>query len=103
MIKALAVVLVMSGCSVALQSKPSKGVASSNSCSTSHAYWVADALGVVAGVAAIAYGVSRNDDAGNLSAGVGAVGGVLYLASAGNGIKWRRQCERGTVEPIASR
>lgn len=101
MIKALAVVLVMSGCSVALQSKPTK--VSGGGCSTSHAYWIADAIGVVAGVAAIAYGAATRTDAGNIAAGTGAIGGVLYLSSAGNGHAWRKQCATGSPESVASR
>lgn len=95
MARLAAVLLLVSGCSVALQSKPRHAA-----CSTSHAYWIADAVGAAAGVAAVAFAVATSSPA----YGAGGVGGVIYLASASNGIRWRRQCESGAAaEPIASR
>ncbi len=99
MTKILAVLALASGCSIALQSKPKTAGAD---CSTSHAYWIADAVGVAAGVAAIAAGLYVGGQAGNVISGPGALGSVLYLASAHNGYKWRAQCEAHT-EPVAVR
>ncbi|MGE0402705.1 MAG: hypothetical protein AB7T06_38735 [Kofleriaceae bacterium] len=88
------VLALVSGCSVALQSKPSKraGVAASE-CTTSSGLWIADAVGVAASVAAISYGrITDNEDQGNLISGVGAITGLLYTASMGNGIRWTNEC-----------
>jgi hypothetical protein len=93
MFRTVALVACLSGCSIALQSKPSHGVAHSNDCSTSHIYWAADAVGTAGGVGAIAYGVSDMDDQTKMTiAGIGAIGAVLYLASAANGFRARREC-----------
>ena len=92
---------MVSGCSVALQSKPKNG---GHDCSTSHAYWIADAVGAIAGAAALTYAIAnRGGDGDRAVGGVGGVIGVLYLASAHNGFKWRRQCDVGAAEPLARR
>lgn len=97
----LAVALVLlSGCSIALQSKPKTAP---RDCSTTHGYWIADAVGVAAGVAAMAFAVvNRNEEAGPIAGGAGAIGSVAYLASAGNGYSWRRQCAAGDVIPTTA-
>lgn len=92
-------VLALSGCSVALQSRPT---AASSDCSTSHAYWIADAVGAVAGAAAVGVGLATEQD-GYLIAGTAAVASVIYLASAHNGYKWRARCANGGVESVAAR
>lgn len=103
----LVLAVLLSGCSIALQSKPAKGVARSTSgCSTTHAYWIADAVGVVASAAAVAYALSKQGDAPSADGAAGAAGGVvgvLYLASAGNGYRWRSQCAAETAAVTASR
>lgn len=91
---------------MALQSKPKVGRVATSECSTSSAYWIADTVGVAAGVAALAYSIAKSGDSDttNTIGGVGAFGGVLYLASAGNGYKWARQCrESQEIAPIALR
>ncbi len=96
MLKLAAVAVLLSGCSIALQSKPSHA-----DCSTTHAYWIADAVGVAAGVAAMAYAVHERGNDGAIAGGPGAIGSVLYLASAGNGIRWRRECSARRTEAVA--
>jgi hypothetical protein len=91
--KMAVVAVLLSGCSLALQSRPAPRVASS--CSTTHAYWIADAVGLAAGVAAVVVGASMRNDAGNVAAGVGGLGVVVYGASMGNGLRWRRECVAG--------
>jgi hypothetical protein len=96
-------VLALSGCSVALQSKPKTA---GGSCSTSHAYWIADAVGVAAGLSGVAVSIAKGDSLGDVPAGIAAAGAlvaVLYLASAGNGRTWRAQCAAGRTESVAVR
>lgn len=87
--RSLALVLALSGCSVALQSKPG----AKSGCHTSHAYWIADAVVAAAGTAALAYAIATPGE--DVIAAPGALVGVLFLASAHNGYKWRRECVRG--------
>lgn len=105
MSKVLFMVALLAGCSLAFQSRPIKGVARAQSgCSTSHAQWIADAIGVGAGVAAMTLSViNRNDAHANIYGGVGAMGSVLYAASMGNGIRWRRECAATERQDIAAR
>lgn len=104
MLKALAIVATLSGCSIALQSKPKPGRTSAQSgCSTSHAYLVADAVGVAAGVVAMAYAVAKRGEDTAIVGGPAAIGSVLYLASAGNGYRWRRACESSAPAQTAAR
>lgn len=99
---AVVVALLGSGCSVALQKKP-KAVASD--CSTANAYWIADAVGVAAGVAALTYGIANpGEQTPAAIAGVGSLGAIVYAASANNGYKWARRCRAGhETAPIALR
>jgi hypothetical protein len=103
MIRSLVVLALVSGCSVALQAKPQKTAAK---CSTTNAYWIADLVGVAAGLAAVAVAevTSNESDAPNAIAGVGLVGGVVFAASASNGYKWARECRSNNeTAPIALR
>jgi predicted MFS family arabinose efflux permease len=105
MTKLLAVLLLVSGCSVALQPKPRAGSVASG-CSTSSTYWIADAVGVGVGGAAAVTGVVLSEtgykDVGLLTTGVGLVAGVIYYASMDNGRKWARECSTRS-ESIATR
>lgn len=105
MSKLMVAVVLMAGCSLAFQSRPTTGVARAQSgCSTSHVPWVADALGVAAGVAAMTLSVINRDDGdANIYGGIGAMGSVLYTASMGNGIRWRRECAATEQRSIAAR
>ncbi len=82
MIRLSVVLALASGCSVALQAKPQHRVAAGSSgCSTSHAWWIADAVGVAAGVAAVAAGIAMRNEHTDRPAALGAfgsVGAVLY-------------------------
>lgn len=93
------------GCSIAFQSKPVKGQTRAQSgCSTSHVPWVVDAVTVAASAAAVTYAViRRGEPEANLVGGVGAMGGILYLASAGNGYRWRSQCAASETAAVAIR
>jgi hypothetical protein len=101
--KLLAVLLLVSGCSVALQKKPRTAGAD---CSTSSTYWIADAVGVGVGGAAavtgIALAASDHGDIGRITTGLGLVAGVIYYASMDNGRKWARECSTRS-ESIAAR
>lgn len=101
MLKGIAVVLALSGCSIALQSKPAKGGASKE-CHTTHVYWVADAVLAAASVAAMGYAIADGRDR-VAAAGAGGVVGVLFMASAHNGYRWRGECVRGEPSHIATR
>lgn len=100
MIRFLTVLTLVSGCSVALQSKPKTAA---SDCSTTSAYWIADYVGVAAGIAAMAAAVVIRDrgDAAGYIGGAGAIGTIGYLASAENGRKWSRECRANQPSPIA--
>lgn len=91
MAKVLALLLV-GGCSIALQARP-EGAAG---CHTSHAYWIADAVMAAAGAAAIAYSVTNPDsgDAVMTAAGLGGLVAVIAGGSATDGFRWRSQCSK---------
>lgn len=104
---ALALVL-LSGCSLAFQSKPSinGGVAKSTSCSSSGVHWKIDAVGVLAGVAGIVVGIAMNagetdHTTGNIIAGASGLATIGYAASMGNGIAWTDEC-RGLQAPTTT-
>lgn len=94
--------LGLSGCSLTFQSRPAPATSSASktaasSCSTARAWWIADAVGVAAGVAAMTLSiVNRGDGDANIYGGIGALGSVFYTASMGNGIRWRRECIRAS-------
>lgn len=99
MIRLLAVLVLASGCSVALQAKPRAAA----KCSTTPAFWIADSVGVAAGAAAITTGLAMDSgDTANAVAGVGVIAGIVYLASAHNGYRWSRECSSGPTS-VASR
>ena len=90
MTRLIVVLALLSGCSVVLQSKPSRASAT---CSTTPAFWIADSVGAAAGAAAIATGLAMGpSDGANAIAGAGVIAGIVYLASAHNGYKWARGC-----------
>jgi hypothetical protein len=105
----LVLVTLLSGCSIALQSKPTNGVARAQSgCSTSSVYWIADAslaaLSAIGGtVAYVSTSDTENSDLGVTAAGFAALASVVYLASAGNGHRWRSQCANDQATVTASR
>lgn len=107
MLRIVALLALVSGCSIALQSKPSTGRVAASECSTSSAYWIADAVGVAAAVAAMTYSAATSDrgsDRANIIGGAGAVGGILYAASAGNGYRWAHECRDSQERaPVAAR
>jgi hypothetical protein len=98
----LTFLIALSGCSIALQSKPSKG---RSECTSSPMLAVVDTVAMVAAVGAVAAGVVIGGDAGNVTSGVGAMAGIGYLASADNGFTWAGQCRdlRSAPAPVASR
>lgn len=103
---ALLLGIFVSGCSYTFQSRPSSGPAVANKqCSTTHAYWIADAVGVAAGIAAMTYAViQRDENHANIVGGAGAMGGLFYTGSMVSGLKWRGECERGpAIESLATR
>jgi hypothetical protein len=93
MAKVLVLVAFLSGCSVALQAKPNK--TATRDCHTTHAYWVADAVLATASVAALSYAIANYGDDKLATLGAGGVTGIVFLASAHNGYKWRGECARG--------
>jgi hypothetical protein len=113
MMKVLALAaLLATGCSAFLQPRPSKGTLgyAEQPCSTSSKYWIADALIAGLGTAALVGGrvyadsSPENEATAYSIAGLGAVLAVTYLASAGNGRAWVREChERQSSAKTASR
>jgi len=96
MFKVVALVAALSGCSVAFQSKPKAGMTSAQSgCSTTHAWWVTDAVAAMgiasAGVATYATQDTARQDTGAAVAAA-AFGSLLFIASARRGHTWREQC-----------
>lgn len=109
MIKMLAVAVLVAGCSVSLQKKPSAGKVSSADCSTTSAYWIADTAlagaGIATGAAVTAYSIAEDgSDMMRLAAGVGLVSSMIYLASAERGRAWSAECAAiGERAPVATR
>jgi peptidoglycan/LPS O-acetylase OafA/YrhL len=96
--------LAVSGCSIALQKKPT-AVAKSE-CSTSAAYWIADYVGVAAGAGAFAYGLAEQDksDAKMFAGTAAGLAAIVYLASAVNGQRDASRCrDQQETAPIAAR
>jgi hypothetical protein len=95
---------LVSGCSFALQSRPATG---RNECTSSRVPAIVDTVITAGAVAAVVYGgiVRNGTDAGNVTAGIGAVGGVVYLGSAVEGYRWSGACRemQSTTTPIAIR
>jgi hypothetical protein len=99
--------LLTTGCAHTFQAKRT---ATSSECSTSRAWWIADAVGVAAGVLAVTAAIVNdvdpafaepmtdriNSTQSGIMGGVGGVGAVLYTASMVNGIRARRECVSGT-------
>lgn len=99
-------VSLMSGCSVALQREPSTRVATTNECSTTSAYWIADTTGAVAGATVAAVWASKglDSDMNLFIAAAGASYALIYALSASDGHKWANQCRASQeAAPIASR
>jgi uncharacterized membrane protein YebE (DUF533 family) len=105
----VAVLALVSGCSVALQKKPSSGKVATSECSATSAYWIADTVGAVAGagtaLAGFAFGGdSEHTDRNYTIGGVAALASIVYLASAHNGYKWAHQCSANQESaPVAQR
>lgn len=101
---ALAVIVALSGCSVALQKRPSHTAVAE--CTSSNAYWIADYVGVAAGTAGFVYGLANQEksDAKMAAGSAAGLAAILYLASAMNGQRWTSQCrEQRESAPVASR
>lgn len=86
----VALVALLPACSIAFQGKPSRTqpvVAAG--CSTSKVLPIIDTVGVVAGVATMAYGISDQEhkDWPMTAAVIATIPTLLYLASAGNGFR----------------
>jgi hypothetical protein len=98
----LMLAILASGCSIALQSKPSKG---RNECSSSPMLAVVDTVVMVAAVGAGVAGVVIGGDTGNVTTGVSLMTGIGYLASADNGFTWAGKCRelQSAPAPVASR
>ena len=88
----IALLFAATGCSIALQERPKTAPVAATKCAAGP-WWIVDSIAVAASVAAFSYGATRSDDAGKLLSGVGALGGAVLLASAGNGYRWSRGCE----------
>lgn len=105
----LALAVAATGCSLTLQNKPARGPAvSAEGCSTTKLWWVADAVMVAAGLAAVGYGITgygvsdRTSDATASVGSAGALASVLFAASMGNGIRWSRQCREQQQSAVES-
>jgi hypothetical protein len=85
----LLVLVLVSGCSLTFQSRPTADRVTS--CSTTSAYWIADSVGVVASVATLVASFFVKDSQAEYAAPA-AVTSVIYLASTGNGYRWARDC-----------
>lgn len=96
------------GCSVALQKKPSSGTATAanNDCTTSRTLPYVDTAGIAAGLAVAGYGLSDQEhDAGTQIMMVGSAVAFAYLVSAGTGFRWAGECRRQheQTSPVAVR
>lgn len=106
---ALVCVVAVSGCSVALQKKPSSGKVATSECTTSEAFAIIDTTLTVVAVAASIYGLSRVDKTGDAIGMPAGFVAVPLFASAHNGYKWASQCRDNrygapnTETPVAAR
>lgn len=98
--KLLALSLLLSGCSIALQSRPHKPSMAKTDCSTSYVYAGVDLGLVAASLATVAVGIAKSDRTGDALIGAGGLSAVVFMASAGNGLDWRSRCEAG--EPMST-
>lgn len=88
-------VAVLPACSIAFQAKPSHTQpVAANDCSTSKILPIVDTVGVVTGVATMAYGFSdqAHKDWPMAAAFAATIPTILYLASAGNGFRDAAKC-----------
>lgn len=106
---AILALLASTGCSVALQKKPtSSGVATAanDDCTTSRTLPYIDTAGVAAGLAVAGYGLSDQEhDAGTATMMIGSAIAFAYLVSASTGFRWSGECRRQHEQtaPVASR
>lgn len=99
---------VLSGCSVALQNRPSHGTATAaaSSCTTSRTLPYVDTAGIAAGIAVAGYGLSDQEhDAGTATMMIGSAIAFAYLVSAGSGFRWAGECrtQQGAPAQTAAR
>ncbi|RPH64964.1 MAG: hypothetical protein EHM89_00040 [Acidobacteria bacterium] len=86
------IVVLLSACSIAFQSRPPATAGRSASCWSHRVFAIADLVGVAASVAAITTGLVLNDDRSAAIAGPAALTVIAYTASADNGWKWGNRC-----------
>ena len=97
----LAVALALCGCSVTFGSRPTTPPQPHVACTESPELWILDIVGVAAATGLAIYGAVgvKNDDEGKVMTGLSILGGITYLASAGNGVRWTYQCHRQSERP----
>jgi hypothetical protein len=104
MIRALACLVLVSGCSVALQKKPTSGAVATSECTTSRTLPYLDTAGVVAGLAAAGVGLSDQEhDTGTALMMAGTAVAFTYMVSAATGFRWSTECRRQQPQSIAAR
>jgi hypothetical protein len=103
MIRTIAIAaLLASGCSVALQKKPTS--VATGECSTSRALPIVDTVGVAAGLATMGYGLSDQEHkTGTAIMMAGSVVAFAYMVSAATGFRWSGECRRRQPTSIATR
>ena len=103
MLKVVALVAVLSGCSLTLQSKPKAGqMRAQSGCSTSSGFWVADMVLSAASAGALVYLASRRGEPEGVAAGPAALSAIVFYASGDNGRRWRNQCAADAA-PVTAR